>query len=450
MAQQGRNDRLFDAIASAGLTYDQVARAVREVAAENGQVLRTNRSAVHHWVRGVTPSPSVIAYLVEALTRSLRRPVSRDDLGLPGEHDDLGLAVGPDPIETIVQLGSSDLNRRRFLTTAVFSAAASALPLDQAHAIGERTATATSGGIVGRGDVQAVRDITRMFMDIDERHGGQHGRAALVQYLVSDVSALCRGRFSTDEDRRQMLSTAAVAVHLAGWKAYDAGEQGLAQRYYHQAYTLAAESEVVGHDGFVLRTLSQQGMKLDAPTQSLALAESALDRARGRVDPMTEALFTVTRAHALAVTGQRSDAARELSRAHALADKVPETEPPFWATSWGPAHALIHSRTAKILAHLRDHANAADSYVRAAALRPAGYTRIFAIDLDGQARMQLAVGQIDDACLTWERSFDAMAGVTSARLQDAVTDAGRAVRPYTARSQAACRLEERVAAFASA
>ncbi|UGQ14985.1 hypothetical protein LO772_16280 [Yinghuangia sp. ASG 101] len=384
---------------------------------------------------------------MEALSRSLRQPITRDDLGLPGEDDDLGLAVGPDPINTLVELGSSDLNRRRFVTTAAFSVAASALPLQHAHALSERGAKARTGGVAGRSDVQAVRDMTRTFQEIDERHGGQHGRAALVQYLVSDVSALCRGRFATDEERRQMLSAAAVAVHLAGWKAYDAGEQGLAQRYYHQAYALAVESEVVGHDGFVLRTLSQQGLKIAAPGHSLALADSALDRARGKVDPDTEALFTVTRAHALAVTGQRRAAVHELARAHALADG-PAEPPPFWATSWGPAKAVLHSRSAKILAHLGDAANAADAYGNAAASRPDGFARIHALDLNGQAKMQLVAGGIEQACATWNRAMDSMEGVASTRLTDVVSGMRSALSPFHQRGvRAALQLEERAAAF---
>lgn len=67
---------------------------------------------------------------------------------------------------------------------------------------------------------------------MDERHGGQHGRSALIQYLRDDVAPLCRGRFRTDEVRQQMLSAASRGVHLVGWKAYDAGNQALAQRYY--------------------------------------------------------------------------------------------------------------------------------------------------------------------------------------------------------------------------
>lgn len=42
------NSQLRDTIASSGWTYDAVARAVRRVAAENGDLLRTNKSAVAH------------------------------------------------------------------------------------------------------------------------------------------------------------------------------------------------------------------------------------------------------------------------------------------------------------------------------------------------------------------------------------------------------------------
>lgn len=47
-----------------------------------------------------------------------------------------------------------------------------------------------------------------------ERHGGQHGRSALVTYLRDDVAPLCRARFRTGEVRRQVLSAASRGVHL--------------------------------------------------------------------------------------------------------------------------------------------------------------------------------------------------------------------------------------------
>ncbi|MGX1887608.1 hypothetical protein [Streptomyces sp. NPDC055287] len=73
-----------------------------------------------------------------------------------------------------------------------------------------------------------MRDLVRlcMDMDMDERHGRQHGRSAFVQYLVTDVAGLCRSRFASDQARAEALSVASTGTHLAGWKAYDSGEQG--------------------------------------------------------------------------------------------------------------------------------------------------------------------------------------------------------------------------------
>jgi len=71
-----RNDRLREAIAASGLGYDGVARAVVRIAAENGEALQTNKSAVAHWVNGVRPNKRTAAYLAEALTRRAGRPVT--------------------------------------------------------------------------------------------------------------------------------------------------------------------------------------------------------------------------------------------------------------------------------------------------------------------------------------------------------------------------------------
>ncbi|MFF0746681.1 hypothetical protein ACFYVL_40465 [Streptomyces sp. NPDC004111] len=119
------------------------------------------------------------------------------------------------------------MNRRRFLATSAYSVAAAALPLTQVHEIADRTRAARTGGTAGMAEVEAVRDMVRVFSEMDERHGGRHGRSALVTYLHDEVAPLCRGRFRTEEIRRQMLSAASRGVHLLGWKAYDAGQQGL-------------------------------------------------------------------------------------------------------------------------------------------------------------------------------------------------------------------------------
>ena len=232
MAKRTPNGQLKELLNEARLTYEATARSVRAIAAETGEQPATNKSAVHHWVHGVVPEEATIRYLAEALSRRLGRRITFEDLGLPsppgGEDENIGLALGPDPVEVLATIGEADMRRRRFLTASAYSMAATMLPLGYVTETAERTAAARSGATVGAAEITAVRDMVALFTEMDERLGGQHGRAAFVQYLITDVAPLCRARFHNDGLRQQMLSVASSAAHLAGWKAYDSGEQGLA------------------------------------------------------------------------------------------------------------------------------------------------------------------------------------------------------------------------------
>lgn len=135
-----------------------------------------------------------------------------------------------------------------------------------------------------------------------------HGRPALVigfGKLGSSIARLlhAKGVQVTVYDIDPVRRTQALSA-TTGWKAYDSGEQGLAQRYYLQSFALAQTSGVPGQDGFVMRTMSQQGMKLHRTEHCLALAETGWDRARGRVGRQVEVLFAVTHAHVLAKTAR--------------------------------------------------------------------------------------------------------------------------------------------------
>ncbi|MFJ6699847.1 hypothetical protein ACIQM4_27800 [Streptomyces sp. NPDC091272] len=451
MATRTPNHQLKELIAEAGLTYDALARQVRAVAAECGATVRTNKSAVEHWTAGTRPAAPTVRYLITALSRRLGRLLTPTDLGLPdlGEDESLGLTWGDDPMTSLLPMWRHELDRRQFLSTSAYSVAAAALPLAHVQEIADRTSTARTGRLIGMAEVHAVRDMVSMFSEMDERHGGQHGRSALITYLRDDVAPLVRGRFATDDIRRQMLSAASRGVHLLGWKSYDAGQQGLAQRYYLQSYALAAESGITGHDGFVMRTMAMQGLKIHRPEHCLALAETGLNRAKGRVDVQTEALFRIVHAHTLAKAGPAPAALAEMKRAHELLAADRGDEVPYWALTWGPPTASVHSRAAKVFETLDDHRSAATEYARAAAVRPAGtYARIVALDLDAAAEMQLKRGSIEQACATWGRAMDHMDGVRSVRTRKAVARMRRDLAPYRARNvRAASALDVRARDF---
>lgn len=454
MIKRTPNDKLRDLVAESGWTYEALAKAVRAVAAECGATLRTNKSAVEHWIAGARPQSETSRYLATALSRRTGRLLTVRDLGLPDTtgdeaHDSIGLTLGADPLDSLIPMWRHELDRRRFLTSSAYSVAAAALPLSHIRDIAERTAAARTGHTIGMAEVDAVRDMVRVFSEMDERHGGQHGRSALVTYLRDDVAPLLRGSFHNDEIRRQMLSAASRGVHLLGWKSYDAGQQGLAQRYYLQSYALATESGITGHDGFVMRTMAMQGLKLHRPEHCQGLAETGLNRAKGKVDARTEALFRVVHAHTLAKTGLRKAALAEAEHARLLLAAAPGDDVPFWALAWGPPEASVHSRTAKVYETLGEHRAAADQYALAATTRPADtYARIVALDLVAGAEMQLKRGGIEQACTTWGKAMDHMGGVRSVRTRKAVRNMRADLAPFRTRGlRCAVELDERAIDF---
>jgi tetratricopeptide (TPR) repeat protein len=420
--------RLRALITEAGCTYESLARSINVIARENGDThLRANRSSVAHWVAGSIPARRTRGYLAEALSRFLGRTVTSAELGFEGaaEREDLGLTLTEDPVRVLSDLTAADLGRRAFLSTAAYSLIALDAPLETSLAALQRTGHAVQAQrsvSVGRGDVEAVHELTTALTAVDERLGGEHGRGAVVTYLGQDVTALCRGPFASDRTRRRMFSAAAQVAYLAGWKAHDAGLESLAQRYYLQAYHLAARGESSAHAGYVLRILGHHALDIGRTTRCLDLAEAAWDRAEGHCDPQTLSLFALNLARSHAAVGEARETGRWLNRAEQLAAR-PGDEPPRWAALGGTPEARLASQTAKTWTALGRHADAEPLYQQAAARwSGASHPRIKALDLHYLGSSQAAQGHLDQACATWTAAVPTLREVRSARTRRAITE----------------------------
>lgn len=442
------NDDLLAAIRRSGLTYESLARAVRQVAAENGDyTVRTNASAVAHWVAGTRPAPRTAAFLAEALSRRGHRPVTPADLGVASSSGSGGEPPDDDAVSALARLGRADVDRRGFLSSLVYSAGALAVPTT-GTAVTRRHPTARAGA----GEVAAVRAVTAVFTSADERFGGAYARSAVAEYLCTDVAAYCRCSFPREADRRAMFGAAAELAYLAGWKAHDAGLAGLAQRYYLHAFGLAVESDPGAHAGYVLRILAHQALDLGEHEHCVDLAEAALGRARGKVDAGTESLFWLTLARASAADGEARKAGETLRRAEVVLARAGTEPAPGWASLGGPAEARLASQSGKTLAGLGDLRGAERQFARSAACwDPVTHPRIRALTLADLAELQCARGNVEEACATWSRALDAMDGVASARTRDAVSSLRHALSPYRARGiGAARRLDARAATMLAA
>ncbi len=432
------NAALREVIAEAGCTYEQLARLVVRVAAENGDCVQTNRSAIAHWLAGTKPAGQTPAYLAEALSRKIGRPVTAAELGFapsPSHDGDVPSPFGPDSIGSLNDLGRADLDRRIDRRSVVFSTAL--LPLSAAWLaeVDDRGRRARErGGYVGHAEVDIVRTITEAFNRADETLGGGHGRAAVVQYLVTDVAAYCSGRFRDDADRRAMFGAAAELAYLAGWKAHDIGAEGLAQQYYARSLQLAKESDPRGHAAWCGRILAHQALDLGRPEECVALATRAWDLVRGHVDPATEALFSITAARAFAAAGDRRRAARAVHRAEDSLTNGSDDDVPHWASMAGRATATVTSNAGKTFAALGDHAAAEARLGSAAAVRGSeGFRRAGALNLAQVASAQAAQGRADEACASWSTALTYMRGVASDRHRQAITNARHHLRTFSRR-----------------
>ncbi|MGF1645370.1 MAG: tetratricopeptide repeat protein [Kineosporiaceae bacterium] len=435
-------------LGEAGCTYDQLARTVVTVARENGDHrLQANRSSVAHWLAGRTPVPRTRSYLVEALSRLTGRAVTSHDLGFPAPGDDtVGLDVSGDALGTASALASADLSRRSFLSTAAYSVVALTGPLgatDPAggHEVAERVATAASRGrVVGQADVAAIRALTTAFTAADERLGGGHARDTVVSYLLRDVTTLCQATFATDHVRRDMYSAAAQVAHLAGWKSHDAGKEGLAQRYYLQAFSLARESGDDAHTAYMLRRLAHHALDVHRPDRSVELAHAAWDRGQAHTDPHTRSLFALVVARAHAAVGEPRQASRWLTTGDDLLSLDVDDPPPYWAELNGDAGTLLANHAAKTYTAMRRH-DLAEPLLRNAATgwNPDTHPRVWALTVHQLGESQARQGHLEQACTTWVEAVVTLRNTRSARTRRALDAMNRTVAAAPRRRTPAVR-----------
>jgi tetratricopeptide (TPR) repeat protein len=419
VVERQSNPWLRDVIAATGWTYEALARAVRRVAAENGEDLRTNKSAVAHWVNGVRPSGWSGRYLAEALSRRAGRVVSMAEIGL-----ELGgpVAVVEDLVAAVVELGRADVDRRRFLVAAVFTVAGVGMPLVYDHEPVSRMLRARAGlGFVGDKDIAVVRDITLAFSAADEQLGGGHGLTTVAAYLADTAAPMLRARFSSDGLRRRAFGAVAELAYLAGWKHHDLGQEGAAQRYYLVGYQLACEADPHGLAAWMMRALAHQALDLKQPRHCADLTARALERGVGHVDGQSEAVLHIIHARACALIGERAAAAQAILAAENAFTRHNEPRPLFSAVAGPVVASTIAFHTAAVLTDLADHGGAERQH-RAALLAwdPEKNKRVCGLTQANLGDSLAAQGRAEEAMGAWAQALDLADGVASDRTRKAI------------------------------
>ncbi|MFI1829091.1 tetratricopeptide repeat protein [Streptomyces sp. NPDC020412] len=346
-------------------------------------------------------------------------------LGLDRQADLLcPQGVRVDTVDSILALGRNGTMHRRSFLTASGGGALAFLGIPDAEAVTRRVRTAPTGAVkVGRGEVDAIRQMVKVLGDSSAEYGGGHVRHLAVSYLTHNVGPWLNGRY-TEATGRDLYAATSRLAHLIGWMSQDHTDEAAAARdYYVHAYRLADEAGDAELAATALRGLAVQAVD-QGPRhfgRALALAEKCVETARGLRDPRVTAYYEATRAEAAALDGDHRLAARSLA---ASQTHIEATADAPTGTSWASYFTIgrwCHD-AGLILASMGDLNGAQAQLHQALAVHGLDRRRSRANVLGHLGSVHLRQGDLDGALAAWTQFLDAADGVRSARVRDSALD----------------------------
>ncbi|TQK51886.1 tetratricopeptide repeat protein [Streptomyces sp. SLBN-118] len=278
---------------------------------------------------------------------------------------------------------------------------------------------------MGKGEVAAIRQMTRTLGDTAAEFGGAHARQLAVQYLTGNVGPWLEGRY-TEATGRELFAATSQLVHLCGWMVQDEGNdeqlQGLAQRYYAHAFALAEEAEDAELAATALRGMAMQAIDLGRRGRAVALrlSEKCVEYADGLDEPKAVAYYQTTLADAAAQDGDRGLAREALARSQSAIEKATAAPGESWASHFSTGRWAHH--TGMILARLGNLESAREHLHHALDIHGLDRRRSRAIVLGDLGNVHLRQGDLDGSLATWGEFIDCAEGVQSVKISDALTD----------------------------
>ena len=289
-----------------GWTQSRVIAAVESEARKLGHSVPERASLktqLSRWENGHKVPDRLYQHVFQRVYR-----MSASQLGFE-PADTIGLEVGAswqDCVKGTADLWSEDMERRTFLRSAAFAASAFAAPALAAviSEHGESVTRADGGRVLEESDVAVVRDLTKSFAQLDNRHGGGQVRRLALACLTDEISPLLRSASFSEKVGSELLSATAQLTQLVGWMTHDVGRHGLAQRYLIQSLGLARSAGDSALVAELLCAMSQQSTYLaDAQAVGLARAARAVAEKCGSSALIAEAHVMEAHAHAKAGAG---------------------------------------------------------------------------------------------------------------------------------------------------
>ncbi|MFI6682741.1 MFS transporter [Streptomyces sp. NPDC050485] len=447
--QRGPNEKLGTVLALAGISNAGLARRVNDLGAQRGLTLRYDKTSVARWVsKGMVPQGAAPHLIAAAIGAKLGRPVPLHEIGLADADPapEVGLAFPRDVSEAVrsaTDLYRLDLAGRRAGSGGIwqslagsFAVSAYATPASRwliTPADSSVARSAEPGDLpplkVGHSDVAKLREAAEDARRWDSKYGGGDWRSSMVpECLRVDAAPLLLGSYS-DEVGRGLFGATAELTRLAGWMAFDTGQQEAAQRYYIQALRLARAAADVPLGGYVLASMSLQATYRGFADEGVDLAQAAVERNRGLATARTMSFFRLVeaRAHAKAGDGHPAEAALKAAESWLERSREGDCDPSwlgFYSYDRFAADAAECYRDLKAPRQVR-------RFTEQALSRPTEeFVRSHGLRLVVSAVAELESGNLDAACAAGTRAVEVAGRISSARTTEYVRDLLHRLEPY--------------------
>jgi hypothetical protein len=415
-------------------TQDRLVVAIEQSAAELNLAVggrRSIKTTVSRWENGHVSIGVEYRKILKAVF-----DCTDDELGL--EINSAGMAAGaafgnaPEAqgvtgiVSQFAADWTGDLERRRFLRGAAYSAAAATTPaLRWLMGEADQVVNNGSGTAVGVPHIETIREMTQAFRRIDNRFGGAAARESVMKFLAFDVAPLLRGGRYDSATGSALYSAAAEALQLAAWMTYDTGMHGLGQRYMGQALQLAQSAGDPALGAEILAGLSHQASYLKDSATAIDLARASQKTARQHGLGVLLAEAAVMEAHGHAVAGNGVACARALTLAETSLDAADRDQEPHWIGYFDEAY--LSAKFGHCFKELGD-GDATKRFALRSLEMDTNYLRGKAFNLALLATGHVQLNELDEASAVGLQAIELIQGMQSSRAIKYLSDLELAIQ----------------------
>ncbi|MFG6197791.1 hypothetical protein [Nonomuraea sp. JJY05] len=328
-----------------------------------------------------------------------------------------------------------DVDRKRFIRTAIGAGAAISLP-DLAD-LAPFTNTANLPAAVSPADIRELRHIAGVFSTWDHTYGGGLVREAVTAQVRYSVGLLRHSR-CPDSLRNDLYSAVGHLSHIAAFMAFDAYAHDDARRMFKAALECADLSDDWHLRAKVLSSMARQAIWTGDADNGLTLVELAMVRS-DRLTPSERAMLMSARARALAKLGRVQETLATVGAGDdEFANVNPSEEPPWMRYYDAAQHAGDTGHALYDLAiHGQFVSEASHRLASAVEGHGAAYVRSRAISGTKLASLTMVNGDPQEAAHIGVRALADAGTVRSRRTQSDLEELSRFAHPHQRHSQVA-------------